>query len=277
MSITSATDIQEVQATEQQVNNKYSTMTIAELRKEREVQVNELAFEEVALIDEAINNLHLDNTEKVISEETQKLSEVIDVLFKRYDSSVNMVKEKYDKNEDKCRTQSMENIERMKERHNQKLAELETKKSQRLQRAEERRSVKDQELKEKAKNLARQGEIDEAIQYRTESEIMKELEIQARKKDIDCRFERMMNNLNTKQENNMRIIEDSFSSTLDRIQTEKEEELKTTNQALKININYALQKAIYSGTRNVKRDKRVDFVQRMNGFVQSKIEGEKEF
>ncbi|KAK8854101.1 hypothetical protein M9Y10_016651 [Tritrichomonas musculus] len=277
MSITSATDIQEVQATEQQVNNKYSTMTIAELRKEREVQVNELAFEEVALIDEAINNLHLDNTEKVISEETQKLSEVIDVLFKRYDSSVNMVKEKYDKNEDKYRTQSMENIERMKERHNQKLAELETKKSQRLQRAEERRSVKDQELKEKAKNLARQGEIDEAIQYRTESEIMKELEIQARKKDIDCRFERMMNNLNTKQENNMRIIEDSFSSTLDRIQTEKEEELKTTNQALKININYALQKAIYSGTRNVKRDKRVDFVQRMNGFVQSKIEGEKEF
>lgn len=277
MSITSATDIQEVQATEPQVNNKYSTMTIAELRKEREVQVNELAFEEVALIDEAINNLHLDNTEKVISEETQKLSEVIDVLFQRYDSSVNMVKEKYDKNEDKYRTQSMENIERMKERHNQKLTELETKKSQRLQRAEERRSVKDQELKEKAKNLARQGEIDEAIQYRTESEIMKELEIQARKKDIDCRFERMMNNLNTKQENNMRIIEDSFSSTLDRIQTEKEEELKTTNQALKININYALQKAIYSGTRNVKRDKRVDFVQRMNGFVQSKIEGEKEF
>lgn len=277
MSITSATDIQEVQATEPQVNNKYSTMTIAELRKEREVQVNELAFEEVALIDEAINNLHLDNTEKVISEETQKLSEVIDVLFQRYDSSVNMVKEKYDKNEDKYRAQSMENIERMKERHNQKLTELETKKSQRLQRAEERRSVKDQELKEKAKNLARQGEIDEAIQYRTESEIMKELEIQARKKDIDCRFERMMNNLNTKQENNMRIIEDSFSSTLDRIQTEKEEELKTTNQALKININYALQKAIYSGTRNVKRDKRVDFVQRMNGFVQSKIEGEKEF
>lgn len=273
MSTTSA-DNEAISTIEEQGVNKYSNMTLAELRKEREFQVQQLAFEEVAIIDEAIRNLHEDNTEKIINEETQKLSEIINVLFQRYDNTINCVKEKADESENKCRTQSIDYIERMKERHNQKKSELETKKSFSMQRAEERRSVKDQELKEKAKNLARQGEIEEAIQYRTESEQMKELEIQARKNDINCRFERMMNNLNSQQETNLRIIEDSYTHAIDRIQTEKEELLKTTNQALRINIAYALQKSIHSGTKNIKKEKRVDFIQRINGFVQNKIETE---
>lgn len=283
MSVISSSDIEEKQTmeemegSEEQVNNKYSTMTLAELRKEREVQVNKLAFEEVAIIDEAIRNYHQDNTEKIITEETKKLSEVIDVLFERYGNSINNVKEKADKNENKHRAQSNENLERMRERHNQKKVELESKKTKKMLRAEERPSAKDMELKAKAKNLARQGEIDEAIQYRTESEQVKELEIQARKEEINSHYEKVFSTLDSKQESNARIINDNFSTALDRIQSAKEEEMRTTNQVLRANITSALQKAIYSGTRNVKREKRVDFIQRINGFVQNKIETEKTF
>ena len=131
-------------------------------------------------------------------------------------------------------------------------------------------------MKEKAKNLARQGEIEEAIQYRTESEQMKEQEIETRKNEINQRFEKMMNVIQNREENNARIIEESFSTAVEQIQSRKEEAIPAQAQALRANLTSALQKAIYSGTRSVKREKRVDFIQRINGFVQNKIETEKQ-
>lgn len=256
--------------------NKYKNMDLIELRKKREEQVNLLAFEEVAIIDEAIQNYHQDNTEKVIEEETKKLSSIIDELFERYGSAINEVNKEAEEKTNKTRGKSEETLKQMKERHEQKKKELEDKKTHRIQRAEERRSVKDKELKEKAKNLARQGEITEAIQYRTESEQMKEQEINARKNEINNRFEIMMNTIRTQEENNTKIIEDNFNSAFDKIQVRKEEAITAQSQVLRGNLTNALQKAIYSGTRSVKREKRVDFIQRINGFVQNKIETEKQ-
>lgn len=256
--------------------NKYKNMDLIELRKKREEQVNLLAFEEVAIIDEAIQNYHQDNTEKVIEEETKKLSNIIDELFERYGSAINEVNKEAEEKTNKTRGKSEETLKQMKERHEQKKKELEDKKTHRIQRAEERRSVKDKELKEKAKNLARQGEITEAIQYRTESEQMKEQEINARKNEINNRFEIMMNTIRTQEENNTKIIEDNFNSAFDKIQVRKEEAITAQSQVLRGNLTNALQKAIYSGTRSVKREKRVDFIQRINGFVQNKIETEKQ-
>lgn len=257
-------------------DNKYSTLSLLELRKAREEKVNSLEFEEVAIIDEAIQNYHQDNTEKIIEEETKKLSNVIDELFERYGSAINNVNSSAEEKTTKYRGKSEENLKQMKERQEQKLNELENKKTYRMQRAEERPSAKDKELKEKAKNLARQGEIEEAIQYRTESEQMKEQEILARKNEINNRFEKMMNTIKAQEESNTRIIEDSFSTAVDQIQSRKEEAINAQNQALRANLTNALQKAIYSGTRSVKREKRVDFIQRINGFVQNKIETEKQ-
>lgn len=257
-------------------DNKYSTLSLLELRKAREEKVNSLEFEEVAIIDEAIQNYHQDNTEKIIEEETKKLSIVIDELFERYGSAINNVNSHAEEKTTKYRGKSEENLKQMKERQEQKLNELENKKTYRMQRAEERPSAKDKELKEKAKNLARQGEIEEAIQYRTESEQMKEQEILARKNEINNRFEKMMNTIKAQEESNTRIIEDSFSTAVDQIQSRKEEAINAQNQALRANLTNALQKAIYSGTRSVKREKRVDFIQRINGFVQNKIETEKQ-
>lgn len=257
-------------------DNKYSTLSLLELRKAREEKVNSLEFEEVAIIDEAIQNYHQDNTEKIIEEETKKLSNVIDELFERYGSAINNVNSHAEEKTTKYRGKSEENLKQMKERQEQKLNELENKKTYRMQRAEERPSAKDKELKEKAKNLARQGEIEEAIQYRTESEQMKEQEILARKNEINNRFEKMMNTIKAQEESNTRIIEDSFSTAVDQIQSRKEEAINAQNQALRANLTNALQKAIYSGTRSVKREKRVDFIQRINGFVQNKIETEKQ-
>ena len=256
--------------------NKYKNMDLIELRKKREEQVNLLAFEEVAIIDEAIQNYHQDNTEKIIEEETKKLSTIIDELFERYGSAINEVNKEAEEKTNKTRGKSEETLKQMKERHEQKKKELEDKKTHRIQRAEERRSVKDKELKEKAKNLARQGEITEAIQYRTESEQMKEQEINARKNEINNRFEIMMNTIRTQEENNTKIIEDNFNSAFDKIQVRKEEAITAQSQVLRGNLTNALQKAIYSGTRSVKREKRVDFIQRINGFVQNKIETEKQ-
>lgn len=261
---------------EEMKENKYSTLSLAELRKAREEKVNSLEFEEVAIIDEAIQNYHQDNTEKIIEEETKKLSSVIDVLFERYGSAINNVNSNAEEKTTKYRGKSEENLKQMKERQEQKLNELENKKTYRMQRAEERPSAKDKELKEKAKNLARQGEIEEAIQYRTESEQMKEQEILARKNEINNRFEKMMNTIKAQEESNTRIIEESFSTAVDQIQSRKEEAINAQNQALRANLTNALQKAIYSGTRSVKREKRVDFIQRINGFVQNKIETEKQ-
>ena len=264
-------------SSEEQTMKPYSEMTLAELRRAREIRVEELAFEEVHIIDEAIQNYHQDNTEKIIAEESKKLSETIDTLFQRYTEAIDKTNKKASDTEDKYRNISTNNIEQMKDRHEKKKVELESTKSKKIQRAETRGSAKNIELIGIAKNLARQGEIEEAIQYRTESQQMKEQEIQARKEEINSRFSKAIDNINMKQESNAKIIEDSFSNALDRIQSAREEELKAQNQALRVNITSALQKAIYSGTRNVKRDKRVDFIQRINGFVQNKIETEKTF
>lgn len=267
-----------VESKEEDTTNKkdYSNMDLIELRKERENQVNKLAFEEVAIIDEAIKNYHEDNTEKIIEEETKKLSATIDVLFSRYGTAIEAANKEAEEKKDKYRGKSEENLKQMKERHQQKKSELEDKKTYRILRAEERPSAKDKELKEKAKNLARQGEIEEAIQYRTESEQMKEQEIETRKNEINQRFEKMMNVIQNREENNARIIEESFSTAVEQIQSRKEEAITAQAQALRANLTSALQKAIYSGTRSVKREKRVDFIQRINGFVQNKIETEKQ-
>lgn len=267
-----------VESKEEDTTNKkdYSNMDLIELRKERENQVNKLAFEEVAIIDEAIKNYHEDNTEKIIEEETKKLSATIDVLFSRYGTAIEAANKEAEEKKDKYRGKSEENLKQMKERHQQKKSELEDKKTYRIHRAEERPSAKDKELKEKAKNLARQGEIEEAIQYRTESEQMKEQEIETRKNEINQRFEKMMNVIQNREENNARIIEESFSTAVEQIQSRKEEAITAQAQALRANLTSALQKAIYSGTRSVKREKRVDFIQRINGFVQNKIETEKQ-
>lgn len=267
-----------VESKEEDTTNKkdYSNMDLIELRKERENQVNKLAFEEVAVIDEAIKNYHEDNTEKIIEEETKKLSATIDVLFSRYGTAIEAANKEAEEKKDKYRGKSEENLKQMKERHQQKKSELEDKKTYRILRAEERPSAKDKELKEKAKNLARQGEIEEAIQYRTESEQMKEQEIETRKNEINQRFEKMMNVIQNREENNARIIEESFSTAVEQIQSRKEEAITAQAQALRANLTSALQKAIYSGTRSVKREKRVDFIQRINGFVQNKIETEKQ-
>lgn len=255
----------------------YSEMTIAELRRAREKKVENLEFEEVHLIDEAIQNIHQDNTEKVIAEESKKLSEAIDTLFERYSKGIDETNKKASETEDKYRNISTNNIEQMKDRHEKKKVELEVSKSKKIQRAETRGSAKNIELIGIAKNLARQGEIEEAIEYRTASQQIKEQEIQMRKEEINQCYDKIMSNINDKQESNAKIIEDNFTSALDRIQSSKEEELKARNQALRVNLTSALQKAVYSGTRNVKREKRADFIQRINGFVQNKLETEKTF
>ena len=140
-----------VESKEEDTTNKkdYSNMDLIELRKERENQVNKLAFEEVAIIDEAIKNYHEDNTEKIIEEETKKLSATIDVLFSRYGTAIEAANKEAEEKKDKYRGKSEENLKQMKERHQQKKSELEDKKTYRIHRAEERPSAKDKELKEK--------------------------------------------------------------------------------------------------------------------------------
>ena len=257
--------------------SKYDGYSLTDLRKKREEEVNDLNFEEVNIIDEAIRKC---NTSIVIKSFTcflikKSLSEIIDDCFKRFDQNCQKIEETSAAKESVIRKASNDYFQQVKERHIQDHADLETSRQLNLIRASERPSAKNNEMKNIAKNLARSGVIDAAISAREEAKMSLEQEIIERKNDVNSRFERALGNLIKKQVNDLITMQNNLEKQLHSNEISKEKEITVIKQALKGSITNAMRRAISEGCNRLsKKDERPELTTQITNFVQQKLEDE---
>lgn len=255
--------------------SKYDNYSLTDLRKKREEEVNELNFEEVNIIDEAIRKCNTSNKDSVVESIKKSLSEIIDECFKRFDQNCQSIEEKSASKEGDLRRASNDYFQQVKERHIQEHADLETSRQLNLIRASNRPSAKNNEMKNIAKNLARSGVIDAAISAREEAKMSLEQEIIERKADVNRRFEKSLENLIKKQVNDLETMQNNLNKQLHSNEISKEKEMTVLKQALKGSITNAMRRAISEGCNRLsKKDERPDLTAQITNFVQQKLEDE---
>ncbi|KAK8900165.1 hypothetical protein M9Y10_002488 [Tritrichomonas musculus] len=255
--------------------SKYDSYNLTELRKLREEEVNNLNFEEVNVIDEAIRKCNTSNKDTVVEAIKKSLSEIIDDCFKRYEQNCQAIENDSAAKEAVIRRASNDYFQQVKERHIQDHADLETSRQLNLIRAAERPSAKNYEMKNIAKNLARSGVIDAAISAREEAKMSLEQEIILRKYDINARFEKALENLTRKQVHDLVTMQNNLSKQLQSNEKSKEKEITLLKQALKGSITNAMRRAISEGCNKLsKKDERPDLTAQITNFVQQKLEDE---
>lgn len=255
--------------------SKYDGYSLTDLRKKREEEVNDLNFEEVNIIDEAIRKCNTSNKDSVVESIKKSLSEIIDDCFKRFDQNCQKIEETSAAKESVIRKASNDYFQQVKERHIQDHADLETSRQLNLIRASERPSAKNNEMKNIAKNLARSGVIDAAISAREEAKMSLEQEIIERKNDVNSRFERALGNLIKKQVNDLITMQNNLEKQLHSNEISKEKEITVIKQALKGSITNAMRRAISEGCNRLsKKDERPELTTQITNFVQQKLEDE---
>ncbi|OHT03050.1 hypothetical protein TRFO_29603 [Tritrichomonas foetus] len=252
--------------------SKYDGLTLIELRQRREKEVNDLNFEEVAVIDEAIKNYNVDNTAKVVEKVEQSLATDIDSAFARFDQACQEIENRTNENEQRIRTNTNSNFQIVKERHVQELADLETERQLDVIRSKERPSAKNNEMKNIAKNLARSGVIDAAITTREEAKISLEQELAFREYDINLRYEKILGHCVKRQSLELETMQNNFQKLIQNNENAKNKDILLQRQTLKGYITNAMRRAITEGCNELSRkDKRPELSQQITDFVQQKL------
>ena len=252
--------------------SKYESYNLVELRQLREKEVNDMNFEEVAVIDEAIKNYNFDNMNKILEKVENALVSDIDQAFSRFDQTVADIEKRTSENKEKLRINTNENFQLLKEKHVQELADLETERQLDLIRARERPSARNNEMKSIAKNLARSGVIDAAISTREEAKMSLEHEIQMRHTEINMRFEKIFGHYFKRIINELQTMQNNFDKQLQNYENTKNKDILLQKQTLKGYITGAMRRAISEGCNSLSRkDKRPEFSQQITDFVQQKL------
>lgn len=253
-------------------SKKYEMLNLVELRKEREINIKAMKFEEVNLIDEAILNYSNDNSEKIISQQKETLNTDINKAFEQYEKAAEEAETSANESELKIRQATDADFQATKERHLKEITDLETEKALEIMKCQRRLSAKAEEMRLKAQNQARANNVQEAIETRQEADMVEAKEINDRVDETNIRYDRFHKTLSNKQLSELQGITNSLTKNLETTEDKKNKAIALYQKKVAAFIRQSLRKAITDGSRQlVDKSKRGYLSQQLTDFVQKKL------
>jgi hypothetical protein len=251
---------------------KYAGKTLVDLRKLREQEVQSLNFEEVKVIDVAIANHTIDNTEAVLTDSKAKLANELDAAFETYDARVAEGTGKRQSDERQLRATINTQFQDARSRHIDALADLETSRSLDVARSAQRPSATVSALRLKAMNQARGKAVEQAIRTRQEANQLLDQEIQDRQSDVRLRFNKLLKHRLAQQVAELHLLNDHLAKGLQDIQTAYEQNVEQRQQTLIAAIQESLRRTVVRAQQQLSKKEASDTVaEELKDFVRDKV------
>lgn len=255
--------------------SKYDNYSLQDLRSLREKLIDNLEFEEVGIIDEAIKKFNISNKDETIEKLKNELTTKINEALQRFDESSQDIESASVEKEKKTRISYNDYFQQVKERHLREQADLETERQLNLIRARERSSAKNNEMKSIAKTHARTGNIDQAISTREMAKESLVKEISLREEDINKSYETFLDTLNRKQINELATMVNNLEKQLQNHEKQRDKDLLLQRQTLKATITNLMRRAVTEGCNQLyRKDERPDLTNQITAFVEKKLTDE---
>ena len=252
--------------------SKYDSCDLPELKAKREAEIAELNFEEVAVIDAAIAKFNTDNSQKLIEDLKASLSSQIDRAFEEYEAAVNENTDATAAAETATRERFSTSFNEMKTRHVNEIADLETDRALELQRQKDRPSARTEELKAKAKLLARNYEVQQAIEVRELAFSSHGDELAQREFSVNQSYDRVLRYVTEKQAEEIGRMEEALEKELSDAKDNAEKFVEKQQKRVANLVRQALRKEISNGCKQLKRmDKWPVLSQELTDFIQKKL------
>lgn len=253
-------------------SERYMRMSISDLRTEKDRLIDEMQFEESAIVESVIKSKAVDNTESVIAELDQLLSQQIEKAFASLDEGMVEAEKVRSEEENKSRAEFAKLEEETAQRHQAEMKDLEDKKQGELEREKQRPIAKELETRNKAKILARSDEIEEALRLRDAAASERVNGVEKRISIVEDSYAHKQAALLANQEREMLTLQLQLSKAVsgsynkyDRTVTDLQ--AKTANY-----VRNALRLAINKGTKHLEIPaRRTELSQRLSAIVEQRI------
>jgi uncharacterized coiled-coil protein SlyX len=254
---------------------KYSGKKLSELRKLRDQEIGSLNFEEVKIIDAAISNLSVDNTQTVLADSKSEVSQFIDDGFSHYESALEEKQRELQSAEAKLRRLIDEQFQAAKTRHIDEIADHETARSLSIDRSQKRSSAKYNLMRQQAVNLARGLSVDEAIRVRSEAENALAREREERSEAINEAFDKGLRHLLKCQVEELTVLEGHLAKGIERLDSQYQQFEVQRKQVLMASISERLRKVTHQAQAKLSRKEAFeDVAAELREFVQGPIVAE---
>ena len=257
----------------------YEMLDLADLKARREAEIAELNFEEVAIIDAAIAKFQSDDLDKVVTTLKKFVSDAIDQAFQEYDDGVKRQTEATELTQQGAKDKTAQSTGKIKSDHERFAEELEQTTQKSIDREKNRPSARAEELKSRAKLLARNHEIQKAIEMRELAKAQLDDDVAQREFEISQSYKRKKQRLDVKQSAELEKWDQWLEDCLQRSTDKCEESLKTEKRKVVQKIRDALRKAIAKGCRDLQSKAHWRLLSReLTEFAQKKLmEEERDF
>jgi hypothetical protein len=226
----------------------------------------------VKVIDAAIANSSIDNTEAVLADSKSKLAKEIDAAFGTYDSRIAEGTTKRQTDEQQLRALINSQFQDAQFRHIEALADLETLRALEVARSEQRPSATYSVLRQKAINLARGKAVEQAIQTREEVNQLLNREKHERKVDLAIRFDKLLRHRLAQQEAELRLLDGHLVKGLQDIRIAYDQATQQRRQTLAATINEALRRTIVKAQQQLSKKEASEHVaEELKNFVREKV------
>ena len=261
-----------VKAAEEIDTSKYDSCDLPELKAKREEEIAALNFEEVAIIDAAIAKFNTDNSQRVIEDLKASLCSQIDRAFQEYEEAVTENAENSAAAEKALRERYSTSFHEMKSRHISEIADLETDRALELHRQKVRPSARTEELKAKAKLLARNYEVQQAIEVRELAFASHGDELAQREFEVNQSYDRVLRYMNEKQSEEITRMGEALEKEIEETKSASSKFVEKQQKRVANVVRQALRKEISNGCKQLmKMDKWPVLSQELTDFIQKKL------
>jgi hypothetical protein len=240
--------------------SKYATFKIAQLRKAREEQVEALNFEEVQVIDAAIQNLESDNTQQVIDDLSKSLADTIESACAVYRTGVDEQTRIANAQTLAAREETNRKFQSTEARHIEELADLEDARGLDEGLHKRRPSARGIEMKKVAKSLARTQKVELAIVTRNEADRTEKAELVSRAEAVNASYDARQQILLGQQTVELNQLQNLLTQRLDQIELKKSQAIELLKKTAVATIREDLRKKIASGHAQLTKKERASEV-----------------
>jgi hypothetical protein len=252
--------------------SKYSGKSLADLRSYRLKEINSLRLEEVKVIDQAILELSTDNTQRVIDDAKAFLNTHIDQAYVDFQTTIDNARSRHEADVNADRTHLNELFQSASQRHLEELTSLETARAIRLARSEQRGSAVHHEMTRKAINLARNHDVDTAIEVRDQANTLVVFELEQRAEGVNDHFDVIISQASEKHLIELQILENELKRKIGEKDQEFDAFTKNAQRKLAALVVRLLRGQVAEGSEKLQKlEKRGVLHEALTEFVQDKL------
>ncbi|KAH0791922.1 hypothetical protein GPJ56_004106 [Histomonas meleagridis] len=251
-----------------------------ELRKLKKDMIYEYDYDKSSKIQTYIELQRTDNTGKVIESFQKWLRDEITKVIENYDKNQEDAVRDSREFEKRIRVDTENTFEQMKARHIEELTDIETEKEVEKLREKRRVSQEVYDLWRQSQKLASVDEIEDAMKTKAQADSLQVQQGEERQEKVEMKYSKIIRQVLDKQKKEIEGLQKKLVSLLDEAEAVMEKEQMEQKKKVGVFVQYALNKAITDGTKQLSNKKmRMTVTNELTAFVKKllKENGKAEF